>query len=209
MSTSTPNFSRLVDGYKQVDAFLEDEEYEDEEVVYVTLDLGSGVDAALIPSSKSYRLIGLDTPTPFLQLSGTVFRGRHDELLGTEMLFTEGKDTGDWSKRSLAHVGNTERRISFKEVQLKEKVPPPPSTGEAVFVLQGQDVEEPRPDFDLDRITGKTGPIVQRKRREKTKEGDGKKQGKDKQKEKEQEDSVEVAADDDVAVAETTMDQTG
>ena len=58
MTTPTTEFARLVPGYKQVDAFLGDAEYEDEEeVVYITLDLGGGVDAALIPSSKSYRLI--------------------------------------------------------------------------------------------------------------------------------------------------------
>lgn len=34
---------------------------------------------------------GLDTPTPFLQLSGSIFKGEHDRLLGTELLFTESK----------------------------------------------------------------------------------------------------------------------
>lgn len=40
---------------------------------------------------------GLDTSTPFLQLSGTIFKGQHDELLGTEILFTEGKGIFDLS----------------------------------------------------------------------------------------------------------------
>ena len=38
---------------------------------------------------------GLDTPTPFLQLSGTIFQGTHQSLLGTELLFTEDKG---WSR---------------------------------------------------------------------------------------------------------------
>ncbi|KAJ7640170.1 hypothetical protein B0H17DRAFT_898924, partial [Mycena rosella] len=112
--------SSLCPGYKEVDAFGPDEEYEEEEVTYVTLDLGN-VDPTLLPSSSSCRLIGLDTPTPFLQLSGTIFKGRHDTLLGTELLFTDGKDAVDWSKRSTTHVANTEQRICFKEVQLKPK----------------------------------------------------------------------------------------
>jgi len=36
-------------------------------------------------------LQGLDTPTPFLQLSGTIFRGRHDNLLGSELIFSDDK----------------------------------------------------------------------------------------------------------------------
>ena len=34
-------------------------------------------------------LQGLDTPTPFLQLSGTILRGRHDNLLGSELIFSD------------------------------------------------------------------------------------------------------------------------
>ena len=53
MSTSTS----LVPGYKQVEDFGPDEEYEsDEEVEYVTLDLGA-IEPALVPSSSSFRLI--------------------------------------------------------------------------------------------------------------------------------------------------------
>ena len=98
----------LCPGYKQVEAFGPEEEYEDEEEVsYVVLDLGN-VEPTLVPTSSTYKLIvsstflrgwlhllnrsqGLDTPTPFLQLQGTIFKGRHDLLLGTELLFTDDK----------------------------------------------------------------------------------------------------------------------
>ncbi|KAI0064847.1 hypothetical protein BV25DRAFT_194013 [Artomyces pyxidatus] len=119
--------SSLCPGYKQVDAFGPDADYEhtetgeiEEEVTYVTLDLGS-VEPTLVPSSSAYRLIGLDTPTPFLQLSGTIFQGKHQNLLGTELLFTEEKDSHDPSKKSIVHVSNTEQRIRFREVELKRK----------------------------------------------------------------------------------------
>ncbi|KAJ3781972.1 hypothetical protein GGU10DRAFT_276506, partial [Lentinula aff. detonsa] len=83
-------------GYKHVEEFGPDEEYEDElEEFYVTLDLGA-VEPTLIPSSSTYRLIGLDTPTPFMQLSGTVLQGRHESLLGTELLFTRAKGMPDF-----------------------------------------------------------------------------------------------------------------
>ncbi|KAI0085272.1 hypothetical protein BDY19DRAFT_909230 [Irpex rosettiformis] len=135
----------LINGYVQVEDFQNDEEYEDidgeivEEVEYVTLDLGS-IEPTLVPSSSSFRLIGLDSPTPFLQLSGTVFKGEHQTLLGTELLFTDSKgtsgarlllfqlvlqrsedDQGERNKKTLTHVANTERRIRFKEVELQTK----------------------------------------------------------------------------------------
>ena len=47
----------LCPGYKQVEAFGPDEEYEDEEEVsYVVLDLGN-VEPTLVPTSSTYRLI--------------------------------------------------------------------------------------------------------------------------------------------------------
>ncbi|KAF8127207.1 hypothetical protein EV363DRAFT_1418486 [Boletus edulis] len=129
----------LVPGYRQVDSFGPDEEYvdEEEEVSYVTLDLGV-VEPTLLPSTSTYRLIGLDTPTPFLQLSGSIFKGRHDMLLGTELLFTEEKNDTHPNKRCLAHVGSTEQRIRFKEVQLKEKArtEPMPSEPKSPVLLE-------------------------------------------------------------------------
>jgi len=47
--------SSLFPGYKQVEEFGIDEDYE-EEVTYVTLDLGS-IEPTLVPSSSTYRLI--------------------------------------------------------------------------------------------------------------------------------------------------------
>ncbi|TBU27093.1 hypothetical protein BD311DRAFT_666116 [Dichomitus squalens] len=132
----------LFPGYKHVETFGPDCEYEDEEEVeYVTLDLGT-VEPTLVPSSSSYRLVGLDSATPFLQLSGTMLMGEHVSLLGTELLFAEGPTAGTSAgvnsddrvqgKKSLVHVANTERRIRFKEVELKAKLAgaPAPSKGE-------------------------------------------------------------------------------
>ncbi|KAG5646443.1 hypothetical protein DXG03_003493 [Asterophora parasitica] len=140
--------SSLCPGYKHVDAFGPPEEYEDEieeDVAYVTLDLGS-IEPTLVPSSSTYRLIGLDTTTPFLQLSGTILKGKHETLLGTELIFTEAKDihahtstdhidprlqeppppppqvhkkTG--AAHTLTHVAGTSQRICFREVRLQPR----------------------------------------------------------------------------------------
>jgi hypothetical protein len=48
----------LFPGYRQVESFGPDEEYEEEEEVsYVTLDLGASVEPTLVASSSTYRLI--------------------------------------------------------------------------------------------------------------------------------------------------------
>jgi len=67
---------------------------------------------------------GLDTPTPYLQLSGTIFKGKHESLLGTELLFAEGNDDDDRSRKHVRHLANTEHRVRFREVELKAKKPP-------------------------------------------------------------------------------------
>ncbi|EKM74215.1 hypothetical protein AGABI1DRAFT_109971 [Agaricus bisporus var. burnettii JB137-S8] len=105
----------------------EESEYE-EEIEYVVLDLGN-TEPTLVPSSQTYRLIGLDTPTPYLQLSGTILQGRHENLLGSELLFTDDKGYSGRSihldamgkKKSVTHVSTTSKRISFKEVRLRPK----------------------------------------------------------------------------------------
>ncbi|KAH9013616.1 hypothetical protein EDB83DRAFT_2204079, partial [Lactarius deliciosus] len=122
---------RLAPGFRHVDAFGSDSLYECnehgeiiEEVSYVTLDLGA-VEPTLVPSTSTYRLIGLDTPTPFLQLSGTVFHGTHQSLLGTELLFTEDKDIHERAGRKITHLANTSQRIRFKQVEVRPKGAPP------------------------------------------------------------------------------------
>ncbi|TFK28540.1 hypothetical protein FA15DRAFT_700985 [Coprinopsis marcescibilis] len=155
--------SSLVPGFKQVESFGPDEEYEDEEeVTYVTLDLGN-VEPTLVPSASSYYLIGLDTPTPFLQLQGTVLKGRHNNLLGTELIFSENKEL---HKRSMTHLANTEQRILFKEVTLEPKppgsslptmstsAPAPPATPQTKDATS----EQTNTNQQIDRMTGKTAP---------------------------------------------------
>ncbi|KAG6906740.1 hypothetical protein DXG01_012320 [Tephrocybe rancida] len=89
---------------------------EEEDMLYVTLDLGS-----IEPS------LGLDTPAPFLKLSGTILKGRHKTLLGSEILFTDPPD-----KRSLTPLmpPTTSTRICFSKVCLLPKgtVAPSPSS---------------------------------------------------------------------------------
>ncbi|KAG5340657.1 hypothetical protein C0989_000912 [Termitomyces sp. Mn162] len=163
----------LCPGYKHVQTFGPDDDYQDEEVAYLTLDLGS-IEPTLVPSSSTYRLIadsvvmkGLDTPTPFLQLSGTILKGRHESLLGTELIFTDGKDPHDPSKKSITHTANTSQRICFREVRLHPKgtLPKGKTAAKDSPALEGWVVEAEAASHMVDRVTGKSAPKARAPRR--------------------------------------------
>ncbi|ESK84614.1 hypothetical protein Moror_13326 [Moniliophthora roreri MCA 2997] len=145
----------LCPGYKFVQEFGPNEEYEEEEeVFYVTMELGN-IEPTLVPSSDSIRLI----------LAGTIFKGSHDLLLGSELLFTEKKDEQDRSKRHLSYVGTTSQRIQFREVQLRPKSD---STG---LSTADKDSGESSPTetsgyaHGLDCVTGKEAPQKKTRRK--------------------------------------------
>ncbi|KAJ1309467.1 hypothetical protein OPQ81_006243 [Rhizoctonia solani] len=80
---------------------------EEEETHYLTLDLGA-VDPSLLSNCGSIRLVGLETPTPFLQLGDLVFQGIHTRTLGTELVLDNN-----------AHViAQSEHKVLFNPVQL-------------------------------------------------------------------------------------------
>ncbi|KAK0477674.1 hypothetical protein IW261DRAFT_1485838, partial [Armillaria novae-zelandiae] len=99
----------LCPGYHPVTQFGPDDDYEEEEeIFYITLEL-SNVEPSLIPRCNSYHLVGLGTPTPFLQLAGTALKGRHETLskptranlcwialLGTSHLYHAGAGLERW-----------------------------------------------------------------------------------------------------------------
>lgn len=120
-------------------------------------------------------------------------KGQHDLLLGTEILFTEGKgiilfivlplnsqsiiavDEADRTKRPVIPVATTEQRIRFKEVQLKRKpTEPEPVPGVSAVENASSQVEETSVNAEqeaiVDRITGKSVPDKKRRRKGKKKE---------------------------------------
>ncbi|KAF9035252.1 hypothetical protein BJ165DRAFT_1303021, partial [Panaeolus papilionaceus] len=136
----------LCPGYRYVEKFADDEEYEEEEeVTYVTLDLGN-VEPTLVPSSTEYRLI----------VRRTIFKGRHDMLLGTELVFTDNKGTHDRAKKPLIHATNIEQRITFKEVTLVPKGSPQDSGANSTSSKQAKKVvtSSSKLTMQIDRMTG-------------------------------------------------------
>jgi|EP01043_Picozoa_sp_COSAG02_P060098 hypothetical protein len=66
----------------------DEDEYED---VFVMLELPD-LHSSFLSSCDTYSLIGLDTPTPILKLGGAVFRGSHEDTLGTHLVFSDTQD---------------------------------------------------------------------------------------------------------------------
>ncbi|PBK82138.1 hypothetical protein ARMGADRAFT_947123, partial [Armillaria gallica] len=126
----------ICSGYHQVNAFGPGDDYEkEEEIFYVTLELGN-VEPVLIPSCDSYYLV----------LAGTVFKGRHEMLFGTELLFSE-------HEHAVSYMESTQQRICFREVRLEEKGKAKAKADTFSLVL--------------DRITGKLAPLPRRRRTQK------------------------------------------
>jgi hypothetical protein len=120
--------------------------------------------------------------TPFLQLSGTVFQGTHQSLLGTELIFTEDKgwprryphgtpsliphlsDPQDQTRRKVSHLSNTSQRIRFKQVEVQPKgapaeLPPGPSAhGKGKSASNKKKPITVDDDDVMDQITGNIEP---------------------------------------------------
>ncbi|KAK0218894.1 hypothetical protein IW262DRAFT_1462465 [Armillaria fumosa] len=128
----------LCPGYHQVTQFGPDDHYEEEEhTFYVTLELGN-VEPTLILSCDW---------SSVLSLAGTVLKGWHETLLGTELLFSDRED-------AVFYMESTRQRICFREVRLEEKGKPKAKADACQLVL--------------DRITGKLAPVPRRRRTRKT-----------------------------------------
>ncbi|KZT55575.1 hypothetical protein CALCODRAFT_518676 [Calocera cornea HHB12733] len=118
-----PTSSLLGPHWTQVDdlSALDASYSSDEEIEYVTLDMGVPPHSAGPLQIPQYRLIGLDTPRPFLQLGNTIYEGVHQTLLGTEIVLRDTRDqdaTGKSTKHVLPQHLAT-RRIRFREVTVR------------------------------------------------------------------------------------------
>ncbi|KAJ1822950.1 hypothetical protein LPJ56_000466 [Coemansia sp. RSA 2599] len=68
-----------------------------------------------------YALIDLDTDQPMLELEGAIYVGRHEELLGTHLLFDIDAEDEEGSERSNVELlGATSKTIIFHPVKMSK-----------------------------------------------------------------------------------------
>ncbi|WVQ73391.1 hypothetical protein IAR50_002962 [Cryptococcus sp. DSM 104548] len=115
--------SLLGRGWTQVASFdeLNDEYEEEEEEMYVTLDLGTAVDAKSLQTESGYQLIGMDTPTPFLRLGNQIFKGDVTPLIGDEIICGHVRNHEDVHNPSHPPIMSTSNRITFQPITLHPK----------------------------------------------------------------------------------------
>ncbi|KAL7420757.1 hypothetical protein Q5752_004709 [Cryptotrichosporon argae] len=76
-------------GWTCVDSLddLDDEyEDEDEEDMYITMDLGATTDPRSLAAETRYQLIGMDTAMPLLKVGTQIYQGELTPLVGTELV---------------------------------------------------------------------------------------------------------------------------
>ncbi|KAI9285645.1 hypothetical protein BC943DRAFT_322711 [Umbelopsis sp. AD052] len=91
-------------------------------------------------SNGGYSLIGLDTPTPYLQLGSEIYQGEFDETIGSNLFLEKlPKDEGGYLSKalnnedqsfSLSFAGATSKIIKFRKVNLTKKDESTPMHGE-------------------------------------------------------------------------------
>jgi len=73
------------------DALESDEEWEEETTTtYVTFDFGmSGLTHDAFKEVSFMQLVGFNSSTPIVKIGAKIFRGQHERLIGTDVIYTE------------------------------------------------------------------------------------------------------------------------
>ncbi|KAH8551330.1 hypothetical protein BGW37DRAFT_493251 [Umbelopsis sp. PMI_123] len=104
------------------------------ETQYILLDLEDNAPEDILETTEAnggYSLIGLDTPTPYLQLGSEIYKGEFDETIGSNLFLEKvPKGESDYLLNAtnegsqpfnFSYVGSTSKTIKFRRVNLKKK----------------------------------------------------------------------------------------
>ncbi|KAL6061294.1 General transcription factor 3C polypeptide 6 [Balamuthia mandrillaris] len=125
---------------------MEEEEEEEEEVeeeeFYVTLELEDFLDTNLLQSCQRYKLLGLNTEGPLLQVDDMFFQGTYAETVGTHLYFADPTSTSSSSSSSTstAPLYTATKKLIFRRVGLEPK--PTPSSSSSSNKQQQQEEED-------------------------------------------------------------------
>ncbi|KAL8292147.1 hypothetical protein RQP46_001613 [Phenoliferia psychrophenolica] len=113
----TPTWT-LVDELPERDA--DDDEWEEDEVMYVTLDFGRHMKPEGYHHVREVQLINVNAATPYARLGGQIFRGQHEELIGSEILLQhkDVRPTAESSKSAYRPFATTSSRIVFHPISI-------------------------------------------------------------------------------------------
>ncbi|GAA5943690.1 hypothetical protein JCM3775_001336 [Rhodotorula graminis] len=95
----------------------DDDEWEEDEVEYVTLDFGPYLEAKALAEHDAIQLLAPESTTPMALLGDRYFQGLHEPLVGSDILFLRNDNTTP----AFQPFTTSSHRISFQPVAL---VPP-------------------------------------------------------------------------------------
>ncbi|KAK6907992.1 hypothetical protein I203_101993 [Kwoniella mangroviensis CBS 8507] len=121
----------LGEGWTHVDNFdeLDEDEFEEEEEeIYVTMDLGTTLDAKALQNENQYQLVGLDTPLPFLKLGNQIFQGQTTPLIGDEVVLGLIRHSDNPHEPTHPPLYSTNHRLTFRAITLEPRSQPQAQT---------------------------------------------------------------------------------
>ncbi|KAM0751645.1 hypothetical protein T439DRAFT_379751 [Meredithblackwellia eburnea MCA 4105] len=122
----TPAWTQL----SQLPTHDNDEEWEQDQVDYVTLDFARHLPPGAFHRIDELELLGMNLPTPYARLGSQLFRGRHEQLIGTEVILSHSLDgSKEGSPPTYQPFATSKSRIIFNPITLvdtkKKKVTKP------------------------------------------------------------------------------------
>ncbi|GAA5906704.1 hypothetical protein JCM8208_006360 [Rhodotorula glutinis] len=141
-----------------------DDEWDDDEVEYVTLDFGPYLEAKALAEHDAIQLLAPESTTPMILLGDRYFQGLHEPLVGSDILFLRNDSTSP----PFQPFTTSSHRISFQPVSLVPPsgpanalgVPPPPRVRAAKAAEAAADAAGPEHEAQPD-----LGPDGQPKRK--------------------------------------------
>ncbi|WWC70944.1 uncharacterized protein I206_104896 [Kwoniella pini CBS 10737] len=114
----------LGEGWTHVNDFdnLKENEYEEEEEeIYVTMDLGTTIDSKSLQNESQYQLVGLDTPLTFLKLGNQIFQGQITPLIGDEVILGLIRDSDNPHEPTHPPIYSTNHRLTFRAIAFESR----------------------------------------------------------------------------------------
>ncbi|GAA5936187.1 TFIIIC subunit 6 family protein [Sporobolomyces koalae] len=99
------------------DDLVDDDEWEEEEVEYVTLDFGPHLAEHSLEQAESFQLLAAESTTPIVRIGNQYFQGTHQTSLGTDIILKPQPNPGD-EQTVLQPFATTTSRIVFQPVSI-------------------------------------------------------------------------------------------
>ncbi|KAL6041981.1 General transcription factor 3C polypeptide 6 [Balamuthia mandrillaris] len=128
--TAKRKSAAAAEAMEEVEEEVEEVEEVEEEEFYVTLELEDFLDTNLLQSCQRYKLLGLNTEGPLLQVDDMFFQGTYAETVGTHLYFADPTSTSSSSSSSTstAPLYTATKKLIFRRVGLEPKPTPSSSS---------------------------------------------------------------------------------